>query len=162
MNTPDDFSRIMYHLVIGAGWKPGTPTVKRIAGWLNIKEVTVYKKLEGELSFTVEEFIAIYRNSRKCDSRRCAFHSSLDYVVHECDAELVLSTIERDGDIDGSFADERDDISIKVGELTEHLNRAICDIDVDAREKHEALRMLDYLTGVIGRYKREVAKYGEK
>ena len=142
MKTPDDFERVMYDLVLGPGKTPDAPTVKQIAGWLNLKEVTVYKKLESELSFTVDEFLTIYRNSRGY------FRKALDFIVHECDAELVLNSIVRDGDTDGSFADERDEMSIRIGALTEFLNRAIADNNFDGREKRTALGMLDGLTGV--------------
>jgi hypothetical protein len=149
----NDFASVMYGLVIGSGRTPDTPTVETIACWLNLKVPTVYAKLEGRLGFTVEEFVIMYRHARGL------FRAALDYIAHECDAYLRVISVEGALPTDGTFRDEKDDLAILSGRLTDHINRSLADGRMSQHEKRGASEYLNRLRETIDRYQREVEDF---
>jgi hypothetical protein len=89
------------------------------------------------------------------------FRPALDYIVHECDRWYVIQNI-APGQTDGSFQDEKDEISVINGELVQFLNDALADGRITAHESGQARQKLERLRGVVDRFIAEVEEYEKR
>jgi len=152
----EDIQDYMKHSLYAPGVKDSAPTSAQIADDVGVSTVTVYKWLENDNRIPLQSFIRLYRSTRGL------LLPVLKLMVHLCDSRLVLWRISSNVKINGSFQDEKDGITIKLGDITAFLNTALEDKELDETERIEALDKLNALRELIDRFIKEVQHYGEK
>ncbi len=131
------------------------PSIEEQAEAAHVTPDAVYKWYRNENNMPLKAFPRIYRVTNGL------LLPVLKLVVWLCDPELVIWRRGSSFEIDGSFQDEKDGLTILQGEITAQLNEALEDKKLDETERIALVEKLMTMRDTVDRYIAEVQHYGE-
>lgn len=133
-----------------------TPDIGQLAEDMGYNPWYLYKILEGERSLRFEDFPRLYRFTGG------ALTGLLSWLVRKCDPLLAVVSIDGIGCLDGSVENEKDNISIRLGEFVRENRRALADGRYDEDEVAELDTILEDIIKQAETARAEIRAAGER